>query len=638
MSKLVKSLLFLILMCGSYYLIVGFLESDKNHNSKELANEMVNTLYVPEILTSSGDDNPVKLTKYEIIHQCRTDKQEFERVTKLWLASLEETTEVLSETYRLKDIVMTLKLQEKNVDVFKLPLALEHFYKPTVDIDQSDFIESISNNYNTSILVDDIILWNKITPNDILKASSYTPSDILEMLRGRRANKITFELVFPKIKDISSVLKNRHENLGGYLATMGFSDLLRLYFDHGGKALDLPWQNNSLEKLVSFYKADLDSKYQPIFEMLTAQGMEVRYTIGVDGTVEIGPEQEQTRLSLSDLSLFQQKGIHFREIQDKEEMLKSNPYNELFKRLYSHKESFFINNGVKSLNYYESCIDLVDRAEIGVKKYELNDVLRDKSNQAGESRNSLKESLALRNRLAEIEPGMVDCFDHDPHFIYLLPDRMTEKQFSQLVGWTTRIGKGESPQSIVEEALKEDLSDSQKAQLLATFLLTRGSQVSLLVNHDLMPSQEEFFDLLVSGYGSFIDISHIALLDQLGYDLNLPTKNDRSLVEIFTSQCKISNVIWLYENQFTYRFSTDRADALAIALRSNCDEKNFDKLLLILSVLKFQPEIKDYHLKRMAEIRQTNYELYNEIIKHDERLKIDDSTKPSGYYCSAFTI
>jgi|GEM_PF-5370934 len=638
MSKLVKSLLFLIFMCGSYYLIVGFLESDKNHNSKVLANEMVNTLYVPEILTSSGKDNPVKLTKYEIIHQCRTDKQEFERVTKLWLASLEETTEVLSETYRLKDIVMTLKLQEKNVDVFKLPLALEHFYKPTVDIDQSDFIESISNNYNTSILVDDIILWNKITPNDILKASSYTPSDILEMLRGRRTNKITFELVFPKIKDISSVLKNRHENLGGYLATMGFSDLLRLYFEHGGKGLDLPWQNNSLEKLVSFYKTDLDSKYQPIFEMLTAQGMEVRYTIGVDGTVKIGPEQEQTRLSLSDLSLFQQKGIHFREIQDKEEMLKSNPYNELSKHLYSHKESFFINNGMKTLNYYESCIDLVDRAEIGVKKFELNDVLRDKSNQAGESRNSLKESLALRNRLAEIEPGMVDCFDHDPHFIYLLPDRMTEKQFSQLVGWTTRIGNGESPQSIVEEALKEDLSDSQKAQLLATFLLTRGSQVSLLVNHDLMPSQEEFFDLLVSGYGSFIDISHIALLDQLGYDLNLPTKNNRSLVEIFTSQCKISNVIWLYENQFTYRFSTDRADALAIALRSNCDEKNFDKLLLILSVLKFQPEIKDYHLKRMAEIRQTNYELYNEIIKHDERLKIDDSTKPSGYYCSAFTI
>lgn len=163
-----------------------------------------------------------------------------------------------------------------------------------------------------------------------------------------------------------------------------------------------------------------------------------------------------------------------------------------------------------------------------------------------------------------------------------------------------------------------------------------------LKNIELSPILESGFEPNLDDYSAIARLSksEFIRLNSLGFNYVEKDKFGKTAVYHAVSQCNISLLSHLQTQDYPYDFNTLGADALGKLLRLGTytcrDSKDSDKnskLALLRNLMLFEPPIKDYHLDRMAELRLTEREFYERVVKEFPQLKPKKNSFPSGYTC-----
>jgi len=410
------------------------------------------------------------------------------------------------------------------------------------------------------------------------------------------------------------------------LVSSGKSSLLDIYFNTGGEFKKNEYGVNSLEKILVYTPFEkLQDKVQAI-KTAVDLGQTVRYNIVNERFMNLGQfHTMRMRLSESDLEKYEVFGFKFSQAKTLEDLKKDALVLDMKEKLDTAKFAFLKSKlDIENLEQQKYCESVDELA-----KSLLHDVKNDSL--ISEVFEYNKDDLdQLREELFRVEPGLNDCYFHpDLNHKHLTPMPAADRKRTQDLA--LKFGK-EDPFSAIEAATASNLSDSEKSQLFWQVIRFTPNHAKPLLDNGFYPSQS------ISHSAAEMKPEVFKLLHDNGFDFNVSSEKERTLVEVASAQCNFDLIDALYEAGYEYQTDKKRADALAIAIRyKNCFPHRAStnkKVKLIRSIMQFKPEIMEYHKKRMAELRLSDMDVYNTVVDAFPQLAISDSVKPAGVFCS----
>ena len=253
-----------------------------------------------------------------------------------------------------------------------------------------------------------------------------------------------------------------------------------------------------------------------------------------------------------------------------------------------------------------------------------------------ESEKSLSQ-LEILNRLQALEPGLVDLYrskvktKERPGNISISAN---DPEF-RLLELILQNKKNEAA-SFIEQLT---LSDEEKNRIFWGVFSQSYSDISFLSVNGIMPIPDQYHE------ASKLQAEKFEELKEYGIDFTRGDRRRKSIIYYAAYACNVELINHLHSKGYQYQVDKFGADALATAIRyancsaiktENASSVNENRRRLFNAIKAFQPEIKAYHRKRMAEQKLFNVERYQFIAQIFPELAIADNVVPSGYYVEPY--
>ncbi|TQV89410.1 hypothetical protein [Aliikangiella coralliicola] len=400
-------------------------------------------------------------------------------------------------------------------------------------------------------------------------------------------------------------------------------DLLEHYLAAGGKIRTGEFGLNVLEKMMLFTPfKQLESREAEI-KKLSSLGVKVRFNEYRDGALEFGQFLTHiSRMYFPEIQKYKDIGFQFEQAQTVEQLTADGQVQQISKLIEEDKNKFL--KGELKAESLDSYIECSSKKDVAQKVIYDEQVTADVQALIKEYHNDFEE---LSKQLFEIEPGLNDCHNQqmyrvESHHTFIKPEVSTKILMKVR---ESGIYAG------IEFARSLGVSEKDMGEMFWSIVETSPQHARVMLEHGIFPSNVVGTQLGKAKPEVF------SLLLEFGFSFDSDNKNLRTLVEAAAASCNAPLVEELFRLNSTYQLSEYRSDALAIALREpGCYGRNVSQMRinLLKAVLKFNPEIKDYHLRRVAEIRLANISDYKKIIGEIPALKIGSDIEPSGVVCS----
>lgn len=412
-------------------------------------------------------------------------------------------------------------------------------------------------------------------------------------------------------------------NLLEVIIDNGNDQLLDLFIQNGGVIPLLNFGLNPLERLVLSDKQLKFVNKERMLDLFNQYGFQLRLSTKEQGSY-IGSFGLKHPFSLTNeqLNRIREKGVQVLIDPPLEQYLSNTDVqrvSEEFTKILD--EVLFDKNKTYTRKEFELCQSKRVNASEETRTVDARSLMSD-------LRLSYSGDQLLRE-LHKREPGLVNCQWSKERATHTNRTLINEKpRFYDEVA--KRLFK-EEIQSAAELRDKYEASEYENAQLFWYMPYDKPGVMTTMLENGFKPRKDDHF--WAARLSSF---AYKELLE-FGFAFDYPSETRQSIVEYAARQCNSELLEFLSTTDVIYRYNELGEDALGIAMRAwGCRRKENSLADTLAAIMKFNPTIEEYHLKRMAEIRNSRPFDYERVIDKVPQLKIDDKLRSSGIrlYCS----
>ncbi|MEP2600140.1 MAG: hypothetical protein ABJH28_01535 [Paraglaciecola sp.] len=286
-----------------------------------------------------------------------------------------------------------------------------------------------------------------------------------------------------------------------------------------------------------------------------------------------------------------------------------NEGNELLIALKDERQTYVLEQfELRDINPYLAACDLIQKTIAKKWKPRQPQEIIDK---LGES--NVYSSAEIESLLSDIDPYLVD-------FYRIKNDRYVRKQMYVDVPDNVfrPLNAGKLPQ-VIDYFLSLDLTDANKNWVLIQILLYNISFYDGLVASDLMVDKIEYLNL--KNY-RLLNLQKIQQLNETSYDLLGQDVRNKTLLYYAVRSGDLQLVMYLQEENAPFVITSFGEDPLHAALNESRYRENFNtNIIPIVDVLmRYSPEIDEFHLQRMAVLALTAPQVYQELVTRHPQL------------------
>lgn len=237
----------------------------------------------------------------------------------------------------------------------------------------------------------------------------------------------------------------------------------------------------------------------------------------------------------------------------------------------------------------------------------------------GLTENNVYSTAEIESLLSDIDPYLVD-------FYRIKNDRYVRKQmYVNVPNNVFRPLMAGKLTQVIDYFLSLDLTDANKNWVFIQILLYNISFYDGLVASDLMVDKIEYLNL--KNY-RLLNLQKIQQLNDTSYDLLGQDVRNKTLLYYAVRSGSLELVMYLQEENAPFIVTPFGEDPLHVALNESRYRENFNtNIIPIVDVLmRYSPEIDEFHLQRMAVLALTAPQVYQELVTRHPQLAVKTDT------------
>jgi hypothetical protein len=302
------------------------------------------------------------------------------------------------------------------------------------------------------------------------------------------------------------------------------------------------------------------------------------------------------------------------------ELLEKLDVSMLYSTLKTEKDSFYMKkNHEYSYEDSRSCSQM---------KSVVNKVKMKNSNQYF---TLLDEAVALygndkeliKEHLHQAEPGFSDCYSDR------YSDRFRFKKSESFEMLAKFANKGDTIK-FIEEFSMVNLSKEEVSALFWNEIIFRAENTEIFIMNGIIPAPDDLYNI-----GQDNVVLFQTLID-MEVEIDETSKSGRSLIDFAAEVCNVELIEELFNKKYKYIVPELGADSLDIALSSDRCRNSRLRVETIAALLKYKPNIKSHHRRKLAALRLNDWSTYQKIATEFPLLSVEPNESIMSKYCRIY--
>lgn len=343
-----------------------------------------------------------------------------------------------------------------------------------------------------------------------------------------------------------------------------------------------------------------------IVQTLQSMGAKARFDVKTDSQVQGSFPRKSYRFDESDIQSFRQEyGLDLTQTESRQ-TLEVDTDTSLVQELEAKRQAYVQAQMELSTlpKEIESCESTVNSVNAQWQPQQALKILNEMKALYPDSPDRIKSELAA------IDPVLVDVYRSSQE-----SGRRPEPMDVPREIWD-QVANGEIDK-VINYFSKQQLSDGNKRWLVWQILGYDFSYYEALSQSQLMVEPIQYSDLRLKGLSK----ASVQKLEKAGADLYSADDRDKSLLFYAAGKNDLELLEYMEEQGYPYSFDELGQDPLFLALRRSSSGE------LISLLMRYNPEINDFHRSRMAVIQLKYPELYEELASSYPELQVRRDTE-----------
>jgi hypothetical protein len=343
-----------------------------------------------------------------------------------------------------------------------------------------------------------------------------------------------------------------------------------------------------------------------IVQALQSMGAQARFDVKNDNQVQGAFPRKSYRFDESDIQSFRQEHRLDLTQTESRQALEVDKNNALIQELGAKRQAYVqAQMELSTLSTeIESCESMVNSVNAQWQPQQALEILNRMEALYPDSPDIIKSELAA------IDPVLVDRYLSSQ----VRRGRMEFIDVPREI-WN-QIANGEIDK-VINYYSNQQLSDGKKRSLVWQLLRHDVSHYEALSRSQLMVEPLQYSNLSLRGFSK----ESLQKLEKAGADLYSADKRDKSLLFYAVGKNDLELLEYMEEQGYPFSFDEMGQDPLFLALRRS------SSAALISVLMRYHPEINDFHRSRMAVIQLKYPDLYDELTSSYPQLAVRPDTE-----------